>query len=109
MQSYEDAAKNYVANAGRLLGAIRAEIGGAVRRVPARQWKALRDLYYQELLALDLKVTRLIMQGPTSENAEEWLTTISYVLRDFAVILDRIVDELAEALGLKYQDQGPGE
>ena len=109
MEPYEDAAKNYLANAGRILGTIRAEIGGAVRLVPARQSKALRDLYYQELLDLDLKVTRLITQGPTGENEKEWQTTQSYILRDLAVKLDSVVDELAEALGLKYQEQGSGE
>jgi hypothetical protein len=108
MEPYKDAAKNYLANAGRILGTIRAEIGGAVRLVPARQSKALRDLYYQELLHLDLKVTRLITQGPTGENEKEWQTTQSYILSDLAVKLDSVVDELAEALGLKYQEQGSG-
>jgi hypothetical protein len=50
--AYDDAAKNYVANAGRLLGSIRAEIGGALRLVPADQWNILRELYYKGIAAL---------------------------------------------------------
>jgi hypothetical protein len=37
LKPYEDAAKNYLTNAGRLLGSIRAEIGGAMRLVPFDQ------------------------------------------------------------------------
>jgi hypothetical protein len=101
---YQDAAANYLANAGRLLGSIRAEIGGAVRLVPADQWSILKELYYSELLRLDLQVTQLILKGgPTEENTKEWMKECSYVLRDLAVILDRTVDGLAASLALKYR------
>ncbi len=101
---YPDAAANYLANAGRLLGSIRAEIGGAVRLVPADQWSILKELYYDELLRLDLQVTQLILKGgPTEENTNEWMKACSYVLSDLAVILDRTVDGLAASLGLKYR------
>jgi len=109
VQPYEDAVRTYLANSSRMLGAIRAEIGGAVRLVPLDQWTNLKDLYYQELLRLDLEVTQLILGGPTEENAALWQRTQSHVLRDLAMALDETIDGLAGALGLKHrEDVMPG-
>jgi hypothetical protein len=101
--SYEAAAKNYQANAVRLLGSIRGEIGGAVRLVPAEQWNTLKNLYYDQLLPLDLRVTILINEGPTKENSDRWTEEQRYILKTFAEILDETINGLAGALGLKYQ------
>jgi hypothetical protein len=101
--AYDDAAKNYVANAGRLLGSIRAEIGGALRLVPADQWNILKGLYYKELLPLDVEVTKLILEGLSNENQGEWSRWHRYILHDLAEILDKTVDGLAAALNLKYR------
>ena len=101
--AYDDAAKNYMANAGRLLGSIRAEIGGALRLVPADQWSILKELYYKELLPLDMQVTKRVLEGPTNENEGKWTQLHKYILHDFAEILDKTVDGLAAALSLKYR------
>jgi hypothetical protein len=103
LSPYEDAAKKYMQNADRLLGSIRAEIGGAVRLVPPDKWAALKDLYYRELLPLDVAVTQLIGDGPTEADAREWSEKHTYILEDLAAILDETVDDLAESLNLKYR------
>ncbi len=100
--TYEEATKGYLTNAGRLLGSVRAEIGAAVRLVPIEQWNTLKDLYYQELLPLDLRVTELIFEGPTDENGNRWRREHQYILNSFAKILDKTIDDLAIALDLKY-------
>lgn len=109
LKPYEDAAKTYLTNAGRLLGSIRAEIGGAVRLVPFDQWTKLKALFYQELLRLDLEVTKLVMQGPDRGNSQDWLRVQSYVLQDLAAVLDDTIDGLAAALSLKYRGNSPDE
>jgi hypothetical protein len=108
LEAYQEAAKKYLSGAGGILGSIRAEIGKAVRLVPREQWLKLRNLYYRELLELDLKVTPLILSGPTKTNLVEWSQTQGYAVRQLAEIVDATVDELAEALKLKYLgDVGP--
>jgi hypothetical protein len=109
LESYKEAAKKYLSEAGRLLGLIRTEIGKAVRLVPREQWLKLRNLYYDELLQLDLKVTPLILSGPTNADPREWRETQGYAVHNLADIIDATVDELAETLKLKYLgDVGPG-
>src|SRR5207245_1386556 len=78
------------------------EIGKAVRLVPQEQWLKLRHLYYDELLELDLRVTHLILPGPTDANHASWQETQNYAVNDLAEIVDGLVDEIAETLHLKY-------
>jgi hypothetical protein len=70
----------------------------------------LKNLFYQELLRLDLEITKLVMQGPDRGNSQDWLRVQSYVLEDLAAVLDDTIDGLAAALSLKYrgnsQDEG---
>jgi hypothetical protein len=108
LEAYQKAAKKYLAEAGSILGSIRAEIGKAVRLVPREQWMKLRNLYYHELLELDLKVTPLILSGPTNADPAEWRRTQGYAVHKLAEIVDAAIDELAETLKLKYLgDVGP--
>jgi hypothetical protein len=102
---YEEATKGYLANAGRLLGSVRAEIGAAVRLVPVEQWNTLKNLYYEELLPLDLRVTELIFEGPADENENRWRREHEYILNSFAKVLDKVIDDLAIALDLKYHPE----
>jgi hypothetical protein len=101
--SYDDAVKNYLANAGRLIGSIRAEIGVALRLLPADQWNILRELYYNTILRLDLEATKLILEGPTKKNSWKWSQVHKEILSDFAKTLDNTIDGLAAALDLKYR------
>jgi hypothetical protein len=108
LEAYQKAAKKYLAEAASILGSIRAEIGKAVRLVPRAQWLKLRNLYYHDLLELDLRVTPLILSGPTEANLVEWRQTQTYAVHELAGIVDTTVDELAETLKLKYlADVGP--
>jgi hypothetical protein len=99
---YDQAVSQYLDNCTRLLGSIRADIGSAVRLVPEDQIRILKRLWYEELLPLDLIVTRLILVGPTPSNSKEWAKTHSRILEDLAKKLDTTIDGLAAALGLKY-------
>jgi hypothetical protein len=101
-EAYQQAAKKYHSEAGGILGSIRAEIGKAVRLVPREHWLKLRSLYYEELLAIDLRVTPLILSGPTDADSEEWRRTQDYAVNTLAEIVDTTVDQLAETLQLKY-------
>lgn len=100
---YEISAKTYLTNASRLLGSVRAEIGGAVRLVPIKQSDKLRRLYYDELLRLDLQVTQCLVEGPTPSNSASWGSTLTYLVNDFALVLDATIDGLAESVDLKYE------
>lgn len=100
--AYEEAAKKYLSEASGLLGSIRTEIGRAVRLVPRDQWLKLRNLYYDELLKLDLEVTHLILSGPVNADPASWHQTQNYAVNTLAEIVDAAVDELAETLQLKY-------
>ena len=97
---YEAARSDYFAQAGLKLGTIRAEIGKAVRLVPGPTWDLMKDLYYEHLLRLDLKVTRLLWDGPGEENASEWQAVQGRVLRELAEAIDQIVERLADDLSL---------
>ena len=76
-KTYEKATKDYLANASRLLGLVRAEIGAAVRLVPVKQWNTLKKLYYEELLPLDLRVTELIFEDPPARMSPNGLGNTS--------------------------------
>ena len=53
------ALKAYEENSGKLLSKIRAEISKALRLTPHPIYQELKELYYNQLLPLDLKVSEL--------------------------------------------------
>jgi hypothetical protein len=103
--AYEEAKKKYLSDASRLLGAIRVEIGKAVRLVPREQWVNLRDLYHNDLLKLDQRVTDLISTGLSDANRQSWHEMNNYIVNGLAEIIDITIDEIAEKLELKYQQK----
>lgn len=108
-ETYQEAARKYLSGASIILGSIRTEIGKAVRLVPQETWQNLRKLYYDELLPLDLKVTKLLSSGPAAADRKSWHETQIYALEKLADIFDATVDDLAEKLQLKYhEDARPG-
>lgn len=98
---YGTAVTKYFENASDLLGAIRSEIGKAVRLVPEDLWNDLKHLYYQELLQLDLAATRLLLDGPSEMNHVEWSNLQERVLTDLAIAIDETIDRTARMLSLK--------
>jgi len=98
---YDAAVAKYFATAGDLLGAIRSEIGKAVRLVPEDLWNDLKHLYYRELLPLDLAATSLLLDGPSKMNQVEWSKLQQRVLTDLAVDIDETIDRTARVLLLK--------
>jgi hypothetical protein len=101
---FHDARTRYLTDATSLLGAIRAQVGGAVRLVPDRTWLVLRALYYDHLLHVDLRVTRLLLSDPSQVNDRNWAELHSFILDDLATLFDRTIDELSDVLKLKYTE-----
>jgi hypothetical protein len=98
---YVASRSDYFTQSSLQLGTIRAEIGKAVRLVPMETWNLLKDLYYKQLLQLDLDVTRLLVDGPNEANASRWQTAQERVLVELAGAIDQIVERLADDFSLK--------
>jgi hypothetical protein len=59
----------------------------------------LKDLYYRQLLRLDLELTQLISEPDASR--DRWRELNRFALNELAEIVDRVIADLAGALGLK--------
>lgn len=92
---YKNAHTNYDEKAGHLLGCVRAEISKALHLTTTDTYVALKDLYYDGLLDLDMRLRGLI-EGA----GDEWLAFNHYAVYDFAERVDRVLDNLAAELRL---------
>ncbi len=101
---YPAALKAYEENAGKLLSKIRAEISKALRLTPHHIYKKLKDLYYNQLLPLDLDLMQLASQDKKQQNVKtgrSWSELNRYAVYDLAEIVDTTIDSLASELKLK--------
>ncbi len=99
---YSAAIKAYEENSGKLLGRIRAEISKSIRLVSPQVYQQLKDLYYKDLLSVDLKLGQLITNNNESEGyTHEWNDVLTYVRDNLADKVDAIIDNLASELKLK--------
>ncbi|MCA9905641.1 MAG: hypothetical protein KC547_17420 [Anaerolineae bacterium] len=110
---YPEALKTYEANAGRLLGKIRAEISKALRLTPYPVYQELKTLYYQQLLPLDLELSQLADGDARHQDSEGgWYKLNQYAVGELSEIVDRILNRLATELNLKadaYESPGDNE
>jgi hypothetical protein len=99
---YPAALKAYEENSGKLLSKIRAEISKALRLTPHSIYQELKDLYYQQLLELDLEVTQLAASDEKQQDRTgEWRKLNRYAVYELSEIVDNIVNRLASELNLK--------
>ena len=105
---YSAALKKYEENSGRLLSKIRAEISKAIRLAPSPVYQELKKLYYQELLALDLKVSQLASSDQKQQHVTgDWHKLNEYAVFELSEIVDKIIDKLASELDLKASPNQP--
>jgi hypothetical protein len=99
---YPIALNAYEERAGELLVRIRAEISKALHLTPPSLYQELKDLYYNELLQLDLKVSELALGDDRGlDRAAEWQKLNHYAVQELAERVDKLIDRLATELALK--------
>ncbi len=99
---FQSALETYEEQAGHLLGKIRAEISKALHLTPAPVFRALNQLYYDQLLPLDLRISHLAALDAARGNADqEWAELHKFAIEELSEILDRALDDLASELNLK--------
>ncbi len=108
---YAPALRAYEENAGKLLGRIRAEISKALRLTPSSIYQEWKELYYEELLPLDLRLSQLATSDKRNQDKTgEWSKLLQYSVNELSEIVDKIIDKLANELELKARKstQAPG-
>lgn len=98
---FATALKAYEENSGKILRKIRAEISKALRLTPHPIYQELKDLYYKQLLPLDLKVSQFASAAKNQDMTREWHELNQYVVYELSEIVDQIIDKLANELKLK--------
>ena len=99
---YQSALNAYEEKAENLLGKIRTEISKALHLTPAPVFEALNQLYYDQLLSLDLRVTQLAVLDSTQVNTDqEWAELHKFAVEELSGIVDNAIDNLASELNLK--------
>jgi hypothetical protein len=100
---YQQASKNYLDNAGKFLGKIRAEISKSLRLSSHNTYEAWKNLYYGKLLKLDLELTRLIEHPDRSGQIQgsTWQSVNQYAVHGLSEEVDNVINSLALEFGLK--------
>lgn len=92
----------YEEHAGKLLSRIRAEISKALRLTPPSIYQELKELYYEQLLPLDLRLSLLATSDQRNQDkTREWHELNHYAVNELSEIVDKIIDKLANELELK--------
>lgn len=99
---YTTAYDKYHANAGALLGKIRAEISKSLRLASRETYEGLRRLYYDQLLTLDQRLTEL-MEG----RKNDWHAVNQFSVFELSEIVDGTLNRLAAELQLKESTATP--
>ncbi len=116
---YATAARAYEENSGAVLTQIRAEISKMLRLAPQSLYEDLSELFYGELAPFDECLVGLIRATETAAGtagsearcaaasgrfaSTSWAELLAYGDRPLPERVDRAIDGLADALGLKWQ------
>ena len=92
---YEKALHKYDESSGDLLGKIRAEVSKSLRLTSVPTYNALKELYYDGLLDLDIRLRKLI-EG----HERDWSRFNRYAVYEFSERVDNVLNNLAEELRL---------
>ena len=95
---YTTASKKYEEKAGTILCKIRAEISKSLRLTSPQMYQKLKNLYYKELLGLDLRVRNLV-----DGHDNKWAEFNNYAVRELSEIVDIILNDLARELKLRSE------
>jgi hypothetical protein len=99
---YVKAVNKYQEKTGELLSKIRSEISKALRLTTPETYQELKDLYYDQLLVLDVKLNRLIKAQKVGETPlRDWHEFNRFAVYDLAEIVDNALNHLAKELRLK--------
>jgi len=96
---YAAASKKYEEKAGTILSKIRAEISKSLRLTSIEMYQKLKNLYYKELLGLDLRLRNLV-----DGHDNKWTEFNKYAVGELSEIVDTILNDLAKELKLKSED-----
>ena len=99
---YDASLKTYEDQSIVVLGKIRAEISKSIRLVPEETYAMLKELYYDELLGIDTRLSTLTRQkGSRAASAEGWHALNTYAVYTLSEKVDGAIDRVAAELQLK--------
>jgi len=102
---YATAVKKYQETAGGLFSKMRAEISKALRLTTAETYQELKDLYYEQLLPLDVELNSLIKKQTIGEpKINGWHEFNQFAVFELSEMVDNTLDNLARELRLKGSD-----
>lgn len=99
LEQYQKASKQYLDDAGMLLGKIRGEISKSLRLCSKQTYVQLKQLYYGRLLKADQRLTRLI----ANPDQTGWGALQSHLVNELSEEVDKIIRLLATDFGLTGQ------
>jgi|LakMenE01Jun11ns_1017448.scaffolds.fasta_scaffold9913576_2 hypothetical protein len=103
---YAVAVKEYDKRTGAVFARIRAEISKALHLTSADTYQELKRLYYEELLALDMELYRLMRkQRDNEQKIPDWIQFNQNTVYHLGEVIDSRLNNLAEELRLKSADQ----
>lgn len=101
---YQEATKQYLAEAGELLGKVRGEISKSLRLCSQETYDKLKQLYYNRLLEFDKNLTMLIADSDRQRiGGPSWQTFNSDAVHKLSQEVDEIIHDLAAEFGLTGQ------
>jgi hypothetical protein len=99
---YASAVEKYHEKIGPLLSKIRAEISKALRLTSPQTYQEFKELYYQHLLPLDVKLNSLIKaQKIGAEKVNGWHEFNEFAVFTLSEMVDNALNNLAKELRLK--------
>lgn len=102
---YALAVKQYQEKTGSLFSKIRAEISKALRLTSSGTYEELKNLYYERLLPLDVRLNGLIKAQKVGEKrVDGWRDFNSFAVFQLSEIVDKALNNLARELRLKGGD-----
>ncbi|MBD3886373.1 hypothetical protein IFO70_32315 [Phormidium tenue FACHB-886] len=103
---YSAAAKEYDKRTGAIFAKIRAEISKALHLTSTDTYQELRELYYKELIPLDMKLYGLMKkQRDAKQKIPDWKHFNENTVHDLGDVIDNTLNNLAKELRLKSAEQ----
>lgn len=102
---YTAAVQKYQEKAGTLFSRMRAEISKALRLTTTETYQELKDLYYDQILPLDVRLNSLMKrQRAGEEQVDGWHEFNRFAVYSLSEMVDNALNSLAKELRLKGSD-----
>lgn len=102
---YIAAVREYQEKRGELVPKVRAEISKALRLTTTETYQELKDLYYKQILPLDVKLNSLIKkQKAGAPKVNGWHEFNQFAVFTLSEMVDTALNNLARELRLKGSD-----